>query len=676
MKRSITTQVSSVLRIVRGERDALVRTTHFKAAVENVSIATIERTIMSTKTTFKRVALIAVAAVGLGLLSAVPSSAATSAQTTTVDNGAPGIFYSVGLTNGTVVNADSQVIGGQATIILLLDTTTAGGSTTVTVAATGVGSVVSSAISVGSSTGGLVSQTYVSPATSWSDSSSTTAAGADGPTNTIVLTSSVVGTQTITMTPLDSSGTPGTARTKNIYWLAATVDGVLDHSTGFISTDITIAPSATAGNTATASRVSASTFSSTAVARIAIDQYASADTATALLAANTKAVSVTISGAGAVDTIAGAGSTRGATATIAAAGSVATSLRGSVAGFYIYPDGRVGTATITTTVNGVTLNTWTYSFTGAVASYGNDTAGDDTTRKTSIPIGGTDAYTINGLDASSNIVAAGPGTIFLVSSAPTIASVPASSSGAGANVTVTGIAVGTAVISVCNTSLCAAATKELKFTVTVGKATAKTVTLSLDKASYTRGEKMTLTVLAVGSDGTAIGDGTYNLFSSTGIVFNSAITGAPAAAAAIAIGGTTKGVKTYTLYAPLVAGTISATATEGTATDNVIAAGTAATITATAEVVDAVTDAANDAALDAANEATDAANYAADAADAATTAAEEATAAAIAAQESADAALAAVTSLAVQVATLVGALKAQITALTNIIVKIQKKMKA
>lgn len=661
MKRSITTQVSSVLRIVRRERDALVRTTHFKAAVENVSIATIERTIMSTKTTFKRVALVAVAAVGLGLLTAVPSSA--TAQTTTAADGKAGIFYSNGLAVGTVVDNDSQVVLGQATIVALLDTTTTGDSV-INFTSTGVGTVVSATMSGTATTNWAAATPLV-----WSDSTSSFGT-TNGPTDTIKLYSTVAGTQVITMTPLDANGTPGTARTKNIYWVAAAVNGVLNHSTGFISTDTTVAANATAGSTATASRVAASTFSNTAVARIAIDQYASTDTVTALLAASSKAVSVTISGAGAVD-VTSAGTTRGAVATVAAAGSTVTATRGTMSEFFVFPDGRAGTATITTSVDGVTLNTWTYAFTGAVASYGNDTAGDDT-RKTSIGIGSTDAYTINGLDSAKNIVAAGPGTIFLVSSAPLIASVPASSSGAGANVTVTGVAAGTAEISVCNTSLCTAATKTLKFTVTVGKVTAKTVTLSFDKPSYAPGEKMTLTVKAVGSDGTAVGDGTYNLFKSTGIAFNSAVVGAPAAAAAVVIGGTTAGVKTYTLYAPLVSGDVTATATEGTDTDNVIAAGTAATLSATASV----SGGAADAALDAANEATDAANYAADAADAATTAAEEATAAATAAQDSADAALAAVTDLGLKVTSLVSALRAQITALTNIIVKIQKKVKA
>ena len=74
-------------------------------------------------------------------------------------------------------------------------------------------------------------------------------------------------------------------------------------------------------------------------------------------------------------------------------------------------------------------------------------------------------------------------------------------------------------------------------------------------------------------------------------------------------------------------------------------------------------------AVDAAAEATDAANAATDAANAAAEAADAATAAA---QDAADA----VAALSAQVATLISGLKAQLTALTNLIIKIQKKVKA
>jgi len=73
--------------------------------------------------------------------------------------------------------------------------------------------------------------------------------------------------------------------------------------------------------------------------------------------------------------------------------------------------------------------------------------------------------------------------------------------------------------------------------------------------------------------------------------------------------------------------------------------------------------------LDAANEATEAANAATDAANAAAEAADAATAAAQDAQ-------AAVADLAAQVATLISGIKAQITRLTNLVIKIQKKVNA
>ena len=88
--------------------------------------------------------------------------------------------------------------------------------------------------------------------------------------------------------------------------------------------------------------------------------------------------------------------------------------------------------------------------------------------------------------------------------------------------------------------------------------------------------------------------------------------------------------------------------------------------TASAEVTSAN---AADTAADAAAEATDAANAATDAANAAAEAADAATAAA---QDAADA----VAALSAQVATLISGLKSQLTALTNLVIKIQKKVKA
>ena len=118
--------------------------------------------------------------------------------------------------------------------------------------------------------------------------------------------------------------------------------------------------------------------------------------------------------------------------------------------------------------------------------------------------------------------------------------------------------------------------------------------------------------------------------------------------------------------------TATTTNLDGTARLARVASVTSAvTISGNSAAVDAA-NAASDAAaeaIDAANAATDAANLAAEAADAATVAAEEA-------RDAADAATAAVEELAQQVATLMAALKAQITTLANTVAKIAKKVKA
>ena len=121
-----------------------------------------------------------------------------------------------------------------------------------------------------------------------------------------------------------------------------------------------------------------------------------------------------------------------------------------------------------------------------------------------------------------------------------------------------------------------------------------------------------------------------------------------------------------------VAGYVSTTAVESTLAAGNSSATLAVTFAAGNSAATAAAEAASDAAaeaIDAANAATDAANLAAEAADAATVAAEEA-------RDAADAATVAVEELATQVATLMSALKAQITTLANTVAKIAKKVKA
>ena len=92
-------KISSVIRISQEERDASARATHLEAATRKFLVSTNERKQMSSKTNFKRIALVAAAALGIGVLSAIPSSATVSDLTVTVANGTSTIYS--GTTGGT-----------------------------------------------------------------------------------------------------------------------------------------------------------------------------------------------------------------------------------------------------------------------------------------------------------------------------------------------------------------------------------------------------------------------------------------------------------------------------------------------------------------------------------------------------------------------------------------------
>ena len=108
-------QVSSAIRILREERDASARATHLKAAIRKFLITTNERKQMSTKTNFKRIALVAVAALGMGVLSSAPSQAVGNADSLTVTTGTQYTTTAGGslvADSGTAATAAFQFLGG------------------------------------------------------------------------------------------------------------------------------------------------------------------------------------------------------------------------------------------------------------------------------------------------------------------------------------------------------------------------------------------------------------------------------------------------------------------------------------------------------------------------------------------------------------------------------------
>jgi len=199
--------------------------------------------------------------------------------------------------------------------------------------------------------------------------------------------------------------------------------------------------------------------------------------------------------------------------------------------------------------------------------------------------------------------------------------------------------------------------------VMVSSATAATLTVATPNSTLVPGAKYTITVTEKDANGYVVPDGTRYL----------AISTSRASSVAVPTFATfANGVASVDLYAPVTPGDFTVTVADNTALTGgnalpLIAAASASTTVLNTQTVSLGNQSQD--AIDAANEATDAANAATDAANAAAEAADAATAAAQDAQ-------AAVAALAAQVADLIAGLKAQITALTNLVIKIQKKVKA
>ena len=246
--------------------------------------------------------------------------------------------------------------------------------------------------------------------------------------------------------------------------------------------------------------------------------------------------------------------------------------------------------------------------------------------------------------------------------------------GPGYLIPITGVAAGTATVTVGTkssaTDVTAGDIDATGVSLRVGSTTPAAVTVTTDKTSYIPGEKATITVVLTDSTGLTLADKTYlNIFATGGISADYTLGAGSDTTTATSVDGFASGVKTFTVYMPVAetdvtfswtTGSVAATAGAGLATANQAVAGS---------IKVSVKSSSGSAATDAANEATDAANAATDAANAAAEAADAATAAA---QDAADA----VATLSTQVATLISALKAQITSLTNLVIKIQKKVKA
>ncbi|CAN2171371.1 hypothetical protein MCEROE11_00059 [Candidatus Nanopelagicaceae bacterium] len=636
---------------------------------------------MSTKTTFKRVALVAVAALGLGVLSVAPSQAAVSGVTVTVANGtstnsADG-FVSDSTTAATVsVSALADSGTESVTVQLIAKSARAVAATNAFMyyvdSSTSGLTLIDSNTAGMSSTAALAGASFARPVLSADDTTtgvvpsngfriSRTTAGYMGANFDIQLDSysaRVAGTYTWTVIVKgykDSAGNVVTATPVDVSIVVAAA----------ASASTTIVPSSSTAylNTGTAT----GTLSDSSVAVVAT----AATTTHATINVITKnangteaaeSVTATLTGPGLVCTDAG---TCGKSLTIAGDGSTAIGIRA---------DGTAGTASIVIKTTTVTFPAKTVTFFAKAAK--------TITVAVNKPVIGvasaTDVIRATATDADGNVwggaayIYAAAAADALIAGSETPVACTFNSAKGYHECPVAGTAAGTAnfkVIDAATVALATATSASAAVRVTTGVAT--TAKIAFDKATYAPGEKAQIWVTALDAAGLALSERTItNIFASGGITSTSAfssgsdtLTSADAAIAGAtsASAGTVAGYKVYVVYMPMASGDVTISATGGT---GLAVAGRVA-VSATAAVVNSSVDAATDAA----NEATDAANAATDAALAAADAADAATAAA---QDASDA----VAALSASVSKLISSLRAQITSLTNLVIKIQKKVRA
>ncbi len=619
---------------------------------------------MSTKTTFKRVALVAVAALGLGSMSVAPSSAAvlvgaatntltmvSSSSTIVAGETATATFTSTFVAgaayDSVTVDAYPTTANGGNIRLSVSDSATSAAAGSVVIQDAGSTTQTDTKATAGLSTTGAITVTYkahvYAPTTAGSYAVSfyatpSSAGAAPSGTYTTPLTwaftvtardTAPTANSTVTLRSGDASGTAATP-------FGGTTEGV---------------------DSSTATTASRSITGTTPAATIYVVQKNATSTAS-------ESITVVASGPAFIST---------SPTSRPVAGSALT-LANVVAGtpFYVWSTGVAGTATITVSTPSLAMGTKTIKFFGAAASLAVSKAvAPKTVIRATAGTSTSNVAVINVLDANGNAVTNLAATAFTATPSDRLsiasASVGAYDTTLGGYPLSTVSAAGTSGKAVTITVSIAdpadttgVKTLTTSHAVTMGGVVAKEV-ISFDKASYSPGEQMIITITATDAAGNPVftGAAAPALSSNKTIqgLANLATTYTAGKADTVSRDVDGAVLDSFRAYAPATAGDFRVTATGTDALATIISA----SATVADPSVDAATDAANEA-TDAANAATDAALAAADAADAATAAA----------QDASDA----VAALSASVSKLISSLRAQITSLTNLVIKIQKKVRA
>jgi len=552
-----------------------------RAELRIVRRSTIERKQMSTKTTFKRVALVTVAALGFGVMSVAPStatinadsltlSAATAAQTTAETATATSATVTLAFLGTVAVDSASVTAslvsgpaGSTALPFLSLAETTSATIDTTTTTTKPVGSITNpntAAVVWAKGTSGNVAASAKFKVYVGNDSLT---APAKAGTYVVKLTPATIG--------LSGALQGATAQTLTITVTEApALDTVITSATSII-TGGTV-ESGTADAIVTASRTLAAnpTAFAAAIANIKITPKNAAGTTVGTASNVGESMTAVLTGPGSLGTgVWGTGPSTGRAISVKAGDFV-----------YVYPDGSSGVATITiSSAKGVVLATETVTFFGAATSI--TTAVETAVLNPSAVASGANAaaLAVTVKDAAGVVVSNLNSGLYVTSETTTIVSNSYANSctfdvdDQVYYCSLTGLVAGKTKITVGTKSSATDATvgaiNAAAVEVRVGTQVAASVKVTTDKTSYAPGEKATLTVQLLDADGLAVADGVYTSIFATGGITTDFVLGSgsdtttatkvEAASGAVAVGGK----RAFTVYMPQNTGTITFSWTTG-----------------------------------------------------------------------------------------------------------------
>ena len=605
---------------------------------------------MSTKTTIKRVALVAITGLGIGLL---PIQGATAAA----------VAGSV-----TLASATSTSTVGAAVVTNKVTTTflASGAAETVTATATLLQAPIASdnvtwGFQAGSDT--AVTNAPVTTLTSTVFDTESSIAGRATATALLEFSGDAPGTYVIRVTPTGGNATTAVtwtitvadypsvdlAKSTSIRNVVAGVSGVFPATDNGFST--------TTGDQTIYATKGTFAVGQTAVAAVEIVQNSAS--ATTVHASKVQKIVATVSGPGTLEL------SDNSTATTSSGRSIEFTPAAATAYLHVFNDGTNGVSTVTITIGGKAFTTETFNFYG-------DAAKVTATQKLKVAkmAGGALGCGLAGTGCTGTTVLLTPAATVSVVDDKGIAVPAATLTGLSSDTTLfssTITAGETASYGVFNTDVLSlegtVSGKTATMTYKVGTISSNALTFAVGgvatsatlnvSAGANIGDKGTFNITLKDSAGNAPYDAELTTDLTSNVAFAAEGIWAPVnpAASVLYIGGTSGSI---TFYNPVVYANVVVTGTAG-------GLAVSASWTVTSPTLDAAADAAAEA-TDAANAATDAANAAAEAADAATAAA----------QDAADA----VAALSVMVTEMISALKKQLIALTNLVIKIQKKVKA